>query len=103
VNPTGTTQVLYEIELERRAQDRKFPEQGDMPDGTSPESREVADAARAYADHSAEHGHLTWRDILNEEVMEALTADSVDELRLELIQVAAVAVKWIEAIDKRAP
>lgn len=37
-----------------------------------------------------------------EEVYEALASETVEDLREELIQVAAVAVSWIEAIDRRA-
>jgi hypothetical protein len=46
---------------------------------------------------------LTWPDILIEEVSEAVEAagESPEALREELVQVAAVAVAWIEAIDRR--
>ena len=43
----------------------------------------------------------TWRDILLEEVFEAFATGTEDELRHELIQVAAVAMQWVHAIDTR--
>lgn len=43
----------------------------------------------------------TWSLVLLEEVLEALEARAAEELRAELVQVAAVAVRWIEAIDAR--
>jgi hypothetical protein len=36
-----------------------------------------------------------------EEVGEALQADNDADLRAELVQVAAVAMAWIDAIDRR--
>lgn len=46
-------------------------------------------------------GRGTWRDILAEEFNEALAESDPDRLRAELVQVAAVAVNWVEAIDRR--
>lgn len=44
----------------------------------------------------------TWPAILVEEVAEAVSAIGADAaLRAELVQVAAVAVAWVEAIDRR--
>lgn len=43
----------------------------------------------------------TYGDIFIEEVAEAIGASSEDRLREELVQCAAVAVAWIEAIDRR--
>lgn len=43
----------------------------------------------------------TWTDILLEEVFEALAEDDPDRLYAELVQVAAVAVQWGEAIKRR--
>lgn len=55
------------------------------------------------------HPDSTWSDILGEEMGEVCKArlhnefggDHAGTLREELVQVAAVAVAWIEAIDKR--
>lgn len=43
----------------------------------------------------------TWRDILLEEMFEAMAEEDLQKLRTELIQVAAVAVAWVEDIDSR--
>lgn len=94
--------VLTEIESERGRQDRKFGAQN-CPDGTGG----IAAACRAFrsrsdCDAADGLGRKTWRHILDEEVAEALAETEADRLRAELVQVAAVAVAWIEAIDRRA-
>lgn len=43
----------------------------------------------------------TWRHILLEEVFEALAEEDPEKLQQELIQVAAVALQWAGAIDRR--
>lgn len=43
----------------------------------------------------------TWCLVLLEEVLEALEARTEEELRAELVQVAAVAVRWVSALDAR--
>lgn len=48
------------------------------------------------------HTHTAWDGILLEEVWEALAEADPAKLRTELIQVAAVAAAWIQAIDRRA-
>jgi hypothetical protein len=67
-----TMRVLDEVQDERRRQDAKWGEQN-HPDGT----------------------------IALEEVFEALVETDPAKLRDELLQVAAVAVAWVEAIDRR--
>lgn len=94
-------QVLAEIAQERTRQDAKWGEQN-HPDGTgAPGSAEVADSAREACDRAAEHGVAFWSLILLEEVSEAIAESDPAALRGELVQVAAVAVNWIEAIDRR--
>lgn len=95
-------QILDDIILERTRQDRKWGEQN-HPDGTNDEmyARGSANTAKAVTDRAAQDDRLTWRMILNEEVQEAFAEVDPQKLRTELIQVAAVAVAWIEAIDRR--
>ena len=58
--------------------------------------------AKSACDHQFAWGQGAWPDILVEEVSEAIAAaHDVAALRIELVQVAAVAVQWIEAIDRR--
>lgn len=44
---------------------------------------------------------VPWALVLLEEVLEALEEDNEERLRTELVQVAAVALRWIGAIDER--
>ncbi len=62
---------------------------------------ETANGARAHAERAAKGGYLTWAHILTEEFYEAMAEEDQARLRAELIQVAAVAVAWIEQIDRR--
>ncbi|MEU4216216.1 hypothetical protein [Actinoplanes sp. NPDC026623] len=72
------------------------------PDGTGGTYDVIlADAARRACQREAEAGHRTWRSILFEEVAEAFAETAPAALRAELVQVAAVAAAWIEAIDRR--
>jgi hypothetical protein len=93
--------VLGEVQAERDRQDAKFGEQN-HPDGTGgPVMREQADAARAACQYLADNGGPDWRAILLEEVYEALAEEDPALLRAELVQVAAVAIAWVAAIDRR--
>ena len=58
-------------------------------------------AAKEACDGAHKSGRLTHAHILNEEFYEAMAAGTSDDLRDELVQVAAVAVKWIQCIDRR--
>jgi hypothetical protein len=93
--------VLAEIQAERERQDAKFGEQN-HPDGTGlPIYQHSARRYRDAADRNAAAGVLAWRDVLLEEVHEALAESDPARLRAELVQVAAVATAWIAAIDRR--
>lgn len=93
--------VVQEVLSERGAQGRKWGEQN-PPDGTGGAyDANMADLWRKACQREFDEGRGTWKVILLEEVYEALAeADPVD-LRAELLQVAAVAVAWVEAIDRR--
>lgn len=100
----GLMRVLQDIAAERERQRVKFPEQEgfDLPDGTSPTFKHAADRARAACDEAASRHAVTWRHILMEEAAEAMAETERVALRKELIQVAAVCAKWIEALDRRS-
>jgi hypothetical protein len=94
--------ALQEVRTELYRQDAKWGEQN-HPNGTpgmwrsttlDPLSRRVA------CDLAADKGTVTWAHILTEEVAEALAEEDPSLLRKELIQVAAVAVAWVEKIDR---
>lgn len=98
---TTTKNVLLEVLEERARQDERFPDQH-LPNGTADlgdASREIEAKGRCRANASL--GILTWRDILAEEVAEAFAEAEPFRLREELIQVAAVAVRWVEDLDRR--
>lgn len=93
--------ILEEVRDERRRQDDLWGEQN-HPDGTGGETwASNADNFRALCDLKHKMGQGTWLDILLEEAFEASAEDDPDKLRAELIQVAAVATAWVEAIDRR--
>ena len=87
VTEDQTPGVLWEVRRERKNQDLKWGQQ--------------------------DHGDFEWVSILTEEVGEAATdaneanfpsgrnVGDYSLLRSELLQVAAVAVAWVEAIDRR--
>lgn len=94
--------VLAEVQAERERQDAKWGEQN-HPNGTGGSGAlYVADRYRSIVDEGLKSGNVTWRDVLLEEVFEALAEPDPGRLRAELIQVAAVAVAWAAAIDRRA-
>lgn len=112
--------VLEEVSQERGRQDAKWGEQN-HPNGTGDQVALLhgwtlpkqlglvpvtmgafAYTARSVTDAAAEAGTVTFADILLEEVAEAFAEEDPAKLREELIQVAAVAVAWIETIDRKA-
>lgn len=98
---SGQTGVLAEIAVERHRQDEKWGEQN-HPDGTGGSVMQgFATEQRARTQFLAGLGGVSWRDILLEEVYEAMAEEEPAKLRAELVQVAAVAVAWAEAIDRR--
>ncbi len=95
------TPILAEVSDERERQVAKWGEQN-HPDGTGRDGdAEMArlDRAKCKANGPDEDN---FRDILQEEVSEAFAETHPKALRNELVQVAAVAVQWIEAIDRRS-
>lgn len=97
-----TKAVLSEVAEERERQHEKWGEQN-WPDGTSELVwGPVANELRAGNDERLVIGGTHWLGILGEEMAEAFAEEGGSALlRAELVQVAAVAVAWIEAIDRR--
>lgn len=116
--PSVIRGALADVIAERAAQDRKWGEQNhrdacpallDRDGGVSAQrladDLEIPSAARARANCQAEfaRGQGNWASILVEEVAEAVAAIGEDaDLRRELVQVSAVSLAWIEAIDRRS-
>ncbi|MCC2030633.1 hypothetical protein [Microbacterium allomyrinae] len=111
--------VLGDVVAERARQDAKWGPPSDRMDGTGPQSRplglldvtgdwlshvgaeDLAETAKRSTDTASREGRLTWAHILLEEVFEAFAESDRGRLRAELVQVAAVAVKWARMIDAR--
>ncbi|GII52575.1 hypothetical protein Pth03_09640 [Planotetraspora thailandica] len=98
--PGSLARVLADVAAERAAQDDIWGVQ-EHPDGTAPHYTAAADEAKQALADAAASGAVTWRHILHEEVLEAFAESEPERLRAELIQVAAVAVKWVQALDQR--
>lgn len=103
--------ALDEIAAERARQDARWGEQNHT-DGTGPHRGlglagwaptypEWRDRIRETVNTLAERDDSQWALILLEEVFEALAEADPTTVRAELVQVAAVAAQWIEAIDRR--
>jgi hypothetical protein len=92
--------VLADIRAERGRQDATWGEQN-HPDGTGPRYANKAEYERIHALTAAMDGTLTFRHVLAEEVAAAYAENDPERLRAELVQVAATAVCWIQAIDRR--
>lgn len=96
--------IASEVFDERRRQDEKHGKAAGgpgHPDGTNEGYGHLAQAAKDVCAKMAERGAITWLDILHEEVMEAFAEENPAKLRVELVQVMAVALAWIEDIDTR--
>ena len=100
IDPIQTQLVIVEVYEERKQQDKKWGQQNHH-DGTG----RLGDAEKAFDARLRCQQNIpdndNWRDILDEEVREAFAETQPEHLRQELIQVAAVAVAWSEAIDRR--
>lgn len=102
--------VLQEVRIERLAQEAKWGQQDHpwhVPKLTVQAAREelglpTAAHARNYVEDLVRHQECSYAAILVEEVCEAVECGDDASARAELVQVAAVAVAIVEAIDRRA-
>lgn len=76
----------------------------DYPDGTRAGGMRIhqRDMAKLACDRAAREGAQTATKVLEEEVAEAFAEEDKVLLRAELVQVAAVALKWVEKLDREA-
>lgn len=98
--------ILVEIAEERGKQDQKWEPISEklfvIPDGTGGEDyKRAANVAKREEQEARASGNLSWLLVLREEMFEAFAESDPTALRAELVQVAAVAAKWIEIIDRR--
>jgi len=71
-----------------------------LPDGTGPDVGSQLDKLRLQL-RNAQTGGASWADILSEEYAELMVAEDPEDIRSELVQIAAISQRWIEAIDER--
>lgn len=96
-----TNEVLNAVSAERGRQRRLWGNQRTLPDGIRvPGDYENEINAKLACARREIDGAQTWRSVLVEEVAEVCNATD-SNLETELIQVAAVATAWIEAIRER--
>lgn len=102
LDTTATQAVLDDVLAERDRQHAKWGQQ-DLPDGTTRDHAAVLRAvdAQTRCAEAALLGTLAFRHILEEELCEAMAETDDERLEVELVQVAAVAVQWVEAIRRR--
>lgn len=110
-----TEAVLADVAAERRYQIERYGDNADLEDGTGPHVAWVPDDVtgldgatqieikfrRTYENYEAAYGKPTWMHLVREEVAEAFAESDPVRLRAELIQVAALAVSWVEKLDAR--
>lgn len=108
-----TEQVLADVGAERARQFERYGDNSDLEWGSGPETRwllpytdasaeRVEDHLRGdYEDYEEELGAPTFVHLVREEVAEAFKESDPVRLREELIQVAALAVSWVEKIDAK--
>lgn len=103
--------ILDELIEEWARQDGKWGDQTHV-DGTGPSSGtpwnrpssflQAANVQRTRVDKQARNGGSNWADILLEEVLEACASPAMsDALESELVQVMAVAGKWLRDTRRR--
>ena len=98
----ATKKALQDVQKERIFQDEKWGAQN-HEDGTSIDYKAIAEIVKIDCQSRFDKGTGTWSHILMEEVWESLAEEDPILLRKELIQVAAVAVAWVEDLDRRIP
>lgn len=93
----SVTAVLQEMQK----QNDRFGEQNHK-DGTCPKAyyRNLTDC-RYFNQEAVKRNDLSWKLILEEEVLEAFCETDPQRLQEELVQIAAVAMQWCEAIKRR--
>lgn len=94
--------VMLDVEIERVTLADQWGEQNHA-DGTGGTGRRLeADTAHEACEAAGETGMLTFTHILEEAVTATLAEIDETALRASLVRVAALAVEWVEALDRRA-
>jgi len=118
--PVPMAKAIQDIINERLRQLEKHGDQSHLPDGTGPDieldnlpvvgwgtvsAERLAAWAKARCKAASQNeggnGTITYEQILTEEWAEAIAESDPTKLREELVQLATVAVAWIEKIDNK--
>jgi hypothetical protein len=113
-----TIAILERVFEERVRQVAQYGHNDDLEDGTGPDvqwlkgtdinldlrtATEIEQAFRhEYENHEERNGKPTWMHLVREEIGESFAESDPERLEAELIQVAALAVSWIESLEKRS-
>lgn len=102
--PADSRPALIDIVIEADRGAALFPKAVDYPDGTRTGGMNLVqrEQAKNACDRATREGVCTFAHVLAEEFWEAMCEEDRDRLRDELVQVAAVALQWIENIDREA-
>lgn len=109
IDPMTQQRILVEILRERARQDEKWGEQHhpDVDPGSLHLDYRTHQASatswKLINAYRVDKGALAWDGILLEEAYEAAGEEDTEKKIAELIQVAAVAVCWIEDLKSRDP
>ena len=95
--------ISEEILSERDRQDEKFGPQWEMPLVRDPRDHDYYAHMADMCKHSNGDTARDMFTMLREEVYEAGAESDPAAMRAELVQVAAVVLKMVEAIDRSAP
>jgi uncharacterized coiled-coil protein SlyX len=94
-------EAVQSVLAELHRQDVKWGSARQHPNGTGPRfnfDAGLADHYKKVTDENFAAGRGTWADILTEEFYEAMAEENPRKLKVELIQVAAVAVAWVVSL-----
>lgn len=96
--------LVEDVLAEMLAGDAKHGPFSRYPDGTRAGGMNLVqrEQAKNACDRAFREGRGTAAHVLEEEFWEAMCEEDPVALRAELVQVAAVACKWIEKLDKEA-
>ena len=101
----STEDVLDDVMSERLRQIQLWGHQS-LQDWTGPDRSYInlgvnSGIVKRLQHFNDTYGQPSWAHVLLEEVFEALSEEDQKKLRAELVQVAAVAVSWVEDIDRQ--
>lgn len=100
----GMRRIVIDALVEVERSTEKHGDQRHRPIGTEPTVfAPLRDNAQMVVDSGLADGSATWTQIISEEMFEAFAEAEPEAVRAELVQVLAVVIKAIDAIDAATP